>query len=61
MKELDRILYSAEDWQNFVYIQPTRESLAAPVVIEKIEPPADTRPQEPADASLTQQLQNGVG
>ena len=60
MKELDRIVYGGEDWQNFVYIQPTRDSLAAPVVIQKIEPPIDTKPQEPADASLTQQLQNGA-
>jgi len=60
MKELDRILINAEDWQNFVYIQPTRESLAAPVVIQKNEPSSDPRPQEPTDASLTQQLQNGV-
>lgn len=61
MKELDRIVYNGEDWQNFVYIQPTRESLAAPVIAEKIEPPADTKPQEPANASLSQQLQNGIG
>lgn len=60
MKELDRILLNAEDWQNFAYIQPTRESLAAPVVIQNNEPSSDTAPQEPAGASLTQQLQNGV-
>jgi len=61
MKELDRLVSGGEDWQNFVYIQPTRESLATPVAITRIEPPADTNPQEPADASLTQQLQNGIG
>ena len=61
MKELDRIVYNGEDWVNFVYIQPTRESLAAPVVIEKIEPPLDTRPRQSADASLVEQAQNGVG
>jgi hypothetical protein len=60
MKELDRGLINAEDWQNFVYIQPTRESLAAPVVIEKNEPSSDTRPQEPTNASLTEQIQNGA-
>ena len=61
MKELDRIVYSGEDWVNFVYIQPTRESLAAPIVIEKIEPPLDTDPRESADVSLVEQAQNGVG
>jgi len=61
MKELDRLVYNGEDWVNFVYIQPTRESLAAPVIIEKIEPPEDTKPREPANASLAQQLQNRIG
>lgn len=61
MKELDRVLTNADDWQNFAYIQPTRTSLAAPVVVEVNRPTSDVQPQQPANASLTQQQQNGVG
>lgn len=61
MKELDRIVYNGEDWVNFVYIQPTRESLSAPIVVQRNEPSSDTNPQQSADASLTEQAQNRVG
>lgn len=54
MDEYDRILYPTEgDWQNFAYVQPTRESLALPVDNTIQQPKPDQTPQPDVVAAAT--------